>query len=94
MTGPAMEKVVGRLVPRYEVDEHDSAVRAVRLVRAMTRLGLTQTALAEMLDVDVKTPHRWVVGKTRVPLVVVLYLELQLLGGEHEGANGTDHAGG
>lgn len=91
MTGPAMEKVVGSLV-RYAFDEHDSAIRSVRLVKAMTRLGLTQTGLAEMLDVDVKTPHRWVAGKTRVPLVVVLYLEL--LGGEHEGANGPDHAGG
>lgn len=60
------------------------------LQKALDRLKMSQTALAERLGVDKATVNRWCVGSRPVPQHVVEYVRVlllaqQMLGGRDDG---------
>lgn len=50
-------------------------MNANAFVGALAALGLTQAALARILDLDKNTPNRWATGERPVPNAVALLLE-------------------
>lgn len=49
--------------------------RSSQVRLAINELKWTQGKLARRIDVTEETVSRWCIGKARVPLVVILYLE-------------------
>jgi transcriptional regulator with XRE-family HTH domain len=51
---------------------------ALQLQQALTRLGMTQAALARLTDTNRRTVTRWSSGASDVPAVVAMLLYLML----------------
>jgi DNA-binding transcriptional regulator YdaS (Cro superfamily) len=48
--------------------------------RALTMLGVTQVGLAKALKVDERTVRNWVGGRSKVPPLIVILVNLMLDG--------------
>lgn len=49
-----------------------------QFTRALTRLGLTQTGFAAVIEVNERTVRYWVSGRSVVPTAIAMLLNLML----------------